>query len=81
MRIIFDSFGSPKKWRDAPQPKDTHCREFCFTVFAYVVTKQIYLTLVNKVRTYSEYTQVSSKNRGTGAEGSDGVLILRTHVI
>jgi hypothetical protein len=44
----------------------------------YVLTKEIYLPVVKKLRTYSEYTLVSSKNRGTGAKGSGGVLILQT---
>jgi hypothetical protein len=77
---ILALFGPPSFGAMSPRPKNTHCHEFCFTGFAYVVTKEIYLIVVNKFRTYSEYTRVSSKNRGTGAKGSGGVRILQTHI-
>jgi hypothetical protein len=63
---ILGLFGPPSFGAMSHRPKNTHRHEFCFTGFAYVVTKEIYLSVVNKLRTYSEYTRVSSKNRGTG---------------
>jgi hypothetical protein len=72
--------GPPSFGAMSPRPKNTHCGEFCLIGFAYVVTREIYLPVVNKLGTYSEYTRVSFQNRGTVAKGSGGVLVLQTHM-
>jgi hypothetical protein len=54
---FFALFGPPSFGAMSPRPQDTHCHEFWCTGFAYVQTKEIYLALVNKCRTYREYTR------------------------